>query len=140
MVIHLLAIETGAENTSGFTLIAERFLQEFALILKVILEFVAILLIAIALLKYLQKFWHSQRLHQSQMAQPSIRLELGLSLALSLKFLLAVDIVGTAVSPHWDAVAKLAAITGIRTFLNFFLQREVRELQSGMHPLSKPHP
>ncbi|MEH2391987.1 MAG: DUF1622 domain-containing protein [Nostoc sp.] len=44
------------------------------------------------------------------------------------KFLLAADIIGTAISLSWDAVAKLAAITGIRTFLNFFLQREVGKL------------
>lgn len=28
------------------------------------------------------------------------------------------------------AIARLAAITGIRTFLNFFLQKEVRELEA----------
>lgn len=64
------------------------------------------------------------------MAQPSIRLELGLSPALSLEFLLAADIVGTAVSPNWQSIAQLAAITAIRTFLNFFLHREVQELQN----------
>lgn len=66
--------------------------------------------------------------------QETVRLELGVTLALALEFLLAADVVGTAVSPSWDAVAKLAAITGIRTFLNFFLQREVRELQENTHP------
>jgi uncharacterized membrane protein len=124
-----LAIATSPEITSGFTVWAERLLQEFALFLKVILEFIAILMIAIALFKSLQKFFLYQKQQPNQMAQQPIRLELGLSLALSLEFLLAADIVGTAVSPGWDAIAKLAAITGIRTFLNFFLQREVRELQ-----------
>ncbi|WP_315789134.1 DUF1622 domain-containing protein [Fischerella sp. JS2] len=51
------------------------------------------------------------------------------------EFLLAADIVSTAISPSWDAVAKLAAITEIRTFLNFFSQREVRELQQTTHPI-----
>jgi uncharacterized membrane protein len=137
MVITLLTIEIGMGNDRGITLLAEQLLQEVALIFKVILEFIAILFIAVALLKCLQTFWRANWHTQNQMLQQSIRLELGLSLALSLEFLLAADIVGTAVSPHWDAVAKLAAITGIRTFLNFFLQREVRELQSGLLPQQK---
>jgi uncharacterized membrane protein len=127
----LLAItaETTASQTAGLTHFAENFLQEFALFLKIILEFIAILIIAVSLVVALQKLLrHRQKLYQS--AQQTIRLELGLSLALSLEFLLAADIVGTAVSPSWDAIARLAAITGIRTFLNFFLQREVKELQA----------
>jgi uncharacterized membrane protein len=115
---------------NSFTLWVEHLLQEFALLLKVILEFVAIAIIAIALIKSLQKLFHMRKQRQSQIVQQSIRLDIGLSLALSLEFLLAADIVGTAVSPRWDAIAKLAAITGIRTFLNFFLHREVQELQA----------
>ena len=55
-------------------------------------------------------------------------MDLGTALALSLEFLLAADIAATAVSPSWDAVGKLAAISAIRTFLNFFLEKEVKEL------------
>ncbi len=57
-----------------------------------------------------------------------VRLDLGIALALSLEFLLASDIVATAVSPSWNSLGKLAAISAIRTFLNFFLEREVKEL------------
>jgi uncharacterized membrane protein len=124
-----IAIAASPEISFGFTFWAERLLQEFALLLKVMLEFIAILIIAMALYKSLRKFWRYQLQQRNPMAQQLMRLDLGLSLALSLEFLLAADIVGTAVSPRWDAIAKLAAITGIRTFLNFFLQREVRELQ-----------
>lgn len=49
-----------------------------------------------------------------------------------LTFQLAADIVETSVAPSWDDVGRLAAIAVIRTFLNFFLerdQREARELQ-----------
>ncbi|UBF30435.1 DUF1622 domain-containing protein (plasmid) [Kovacikia minuta CCNUW1] len=126
-----IALENSAQSTtsSRFTRLAEEFLQEFALFLKIVLEFIAIGIIAISLIYTLQKlfrYWRQRKVHHTQQV---IRLELGLSLALSLEFLLAADIVGTAVSPSWEAIAKLAAITGIRTFLNFFLQKEVRELQ-----------
>jgi uncharacterized membrane protein len=128
MQVHLLTTNT-MPATNGLIIWTEHLLQQGALFLKIILEFIAILIIAIALLKVLRKYFRYQR-HHNQIAQPSVRLELGLSLALSLEFLLAADVVGTAVSPHWDAIAKLAAITGIRTFLNFFLHREVQELQN----------
>jgi uncharacterized membrane protein len=124
-----IVAETTSSQTAGLTHLAENFLQTFALFLKIILEFIAILIIAVSLVIALQKLLRSRQ-KRYQSAQQAIRLELGLSLALSLEFLLAADIVGTAVSPSWDAIAKLAAITGIRTFLNFFLQKEVRELQA----------
>lgn len=126
-------LDSGVEHTSGLTLLAEGLLQEFAMFLKVFLEGIAILTVAIAIILTLRKillFWRRDRV-----LQETIRLELGVVLALALEFLLAADIVGTAISPSWDAVAKLAAITGIRTFLNFFLQREVRELRETAHPL-----
>jgi uncharacterized membrane protein len=126
-----IAIENGTkpEGASGVILLAESLLMQVALFLKVILEFIAVLTIAIAVLMTFQRFLRQRSHPRDRNIQQSIRLELGLSLALSLEFLLAADIVGTAVSPGWDAIAKLAAITGIRTFLNFFLQQEVRELQ-----------
>jgi uncharacterized membrane protein len=123
-----IAPEIMSGQTFGLAHISESFLQEFALFLKTILEFIAILIITVSLAIVLQKLVRRKQ-KRYETAQQTIRLELGLSLALSLEFLLAADIVGTAVSPSWDAIAKLAAITGIRTFLNFFLQREVRELQ-----------
>ena len=120
--------ETTSKQTSELTHFSKLFLQEFALFLKIILEFIAILIIAISLVIALQNLIRRKQ-KRFQAAQQEIRLELGISLALSLEFLLAADIVSTAVSPSWDAIARLAAVTGIRTFLNFFLQREVRELQ-----------
>ncbi|MEH1915119.1 DUF1622 domain-containing protein [Nostoc sp.] len=124
---------SGVEHTSKFTLLAEGLLQEFAMFLKVFLEGIAVLTVAMALILTLRKIFHLWR--RDRVVQETIRLELGVVLALALEFLLAADIVGTAISPSWDAVAKLAAITGIRTFLNFFLQREVRELQETAHSL-----
>jgi uncharacterized membrane protein len=125
--IAVLDFTADAEQTAQFTLLAEGLLREFALFLKVFLEGIAILIVAVAVILALRKIFRLGK--RNHVLQETIRLELGVALALSLEFLLAADIVGTAVSPSWDAVAKLAAITGIRTFLNFFLQREVRELR-----------
>ncbi len=105
-------------------------LHHFATILKLIIEAVAIFIIAVSILKTLPKFIRSYRRQDSESFYHEIRLDLGLSLALSLEFLLAADIVGTAVSPSWESIGSLAAIAGIRTFLNYFLHQEVKELKA----------
>ncbi len=45
-----------------------------------------------------------------------------------LTFQLAADIIETAIAPSWDEVGKLAAIAIIRTFLNYFLERDLKEV------------
>ncbi|WP_375340303.1 DUF1622 domain-containing protein [Okeania sp.] len=33
------------------------------------------------------------------------------------------------ISPNWNNISNLSAIAGIRTFLNFFLEKEIEELE-----------
>ena len=56
-----------------------------------------------------------------------IRLDLGRFLALGLELQLASDLLRTAVAPSFEEIGKLAAVAAIRTALNFFLAREIRE-------------
>ncbi|HEX8910930.1 MAG TPA: DUF1622 domain-containing protein [Humisphaera sp.] len=58
-----------------------------------------------------------------------VRLTLARYLALGLEFQLASDILSTAVAPTWDRIGKLGAVAIIRTALNFFLSREMKEEQ-----------
>lgn len=51
-------------------------------------------------------------------------------IALALEFALAADICQTAISPTWDDIGRLAAIAAIRTFLNFFLGRDLEEAEA----------
>jgi uncharacterized membrane protein len=46
-------------------------------------------------------------------------------LVLALEFLLAADILKTAISPTWTDIGQLAAIAGIRTFLNYSLSHDL---------------
>jgi uncharacterized membrane protein len=57
----------------------------------------------------------------------AVRLDLARYLALALEFQLGADILSTAVAPSWDQIGKLGAIAVIRTTLNYFLMRELRE-------------
>ncbi len=56
-----------------------------------------------------------------------VRLVLGRFLTLGLEFQLAADILRTAVAPSFRELGQLAAVATIRTALNFFLAREIRE-------------
>ena len=57
----------------------------------------------------------------------AVRLTLARYLALALEFQLAADILSTTIAPTWDKIGKLAVIAIIRTALNFFLMREMKE-------------
>lgn len=56
-----------------------------------------------------------------------VRLTLARYLALAIEFELAADILSTAIAPSWDQIGKLGAIVVIRTGLNYFLMREMKE-------------
>lgn len=57
----------------------------------------------------------------------NVRLQFGTWLSLALEFQLAADILGTTIAPNLNDIYKLAIVSVIRTFLNFFLQREIKE-------------
>ena len=48
-------------------------------------------------------------------------------LVIALEFQLAADIVGTIISPSYEKLILLGAIAVIRTFLNYFLVKELNE-------------
>lgn len=107
-------------------------IKELTLLLSTITEGVAAFVIAIAviegafrtLLLIIQSLSPGDAA-TSHEAKEDIRLRLGRWLALALEFLLAADILRTAVAPTWSEIGQLAAIATIRTALNFFLQLEI---------------
>jgi uncharacterized membrane protein len=60
-------------------------------------------------------------------AKETVRLQLGMWLAVALEFELAADILRTAIAPTWNEVGLLAAIIGLRTILNYILQVEIEK-------------
>lgn len=61
--------------------------------------------------------------------RPDAWLRLGRWLVAGLTFQLAADILSTAVTTSWDEVGRLGAIAAIRTFLNYFLERDLSEVR-----------
>lgn len=56
-------------------------------------------------------------------------LRYGRWLVAGLTFQLAADIIETAIAPSWDDIGKLAVIAIIRTFLNYFLERDMTDIR-----------
>jgi uncharacterized membrane protein len=129
------------ENSQGVFEHTENFLHQIAQFLEITLESIAIVIVALAVLQILPRLFHHyrrQRSRQSEVLSQQIRLELGLALGLALEFLLAADIVGTAITPSWAAIGQLAAIAAIRTFLNYFLTREIEQLKAEVKHEAEP--
>lgn len=105
----------------------DEIIKNSTLFVAEIVEFTAVIVIGYASLK---EFIHYFRdlLWAKIDKQPNIniRISLGKSLAFSLELLLAADILRTAISPTWDEIGQLAAIATIRTALNYFLERDLK--------------
>lgn len=125
------------DQTHGF-LPGTELLQRAALDVALVAEAVAVFIIAAAILLAVgicfrgvlqhaagRESSHAARSHPDNHA----RVGLARSLALALEFLLAADVVRTAVAPTWEEIGKLAAIALIRSGLNYFLHLELRELR-----------
>lgn len=92
-------------------------------ILEFILEVISIGCVLLGLIKTL---WLSARSSTShEQGFKSVRLCFGSWLALALEFQLAADILATTVGPNKEELIRLAVIAIIRTFLNYFLSKEL---------------
>jgi uncharacterized membrane protein len=107
----------------------EEWVQSLVLWLKLGVEACGALVIAAGVLllagRYLRQALSGQRPDYNQ-----LRLTFARFLALALELQLAADILSTAVAPGWDQIGKLGAIAVLRTALNYFLAREMRETES----------
>jgi uncharacterized membrane protein len=63
-------------------------------------------------------------------AYRTIWLRYGRWLVAGLTFQLAADIIETSITTEWEAVARIAAVAVIRTFLNYFLERDLTEVRA----------
>jgi uncharacterized membrane protein len=72
---------------------------------------------------------------QDYKAMTKSRTHLGHTLSVALEFLIAADILKTAIAPTWEDIGQLAAIVGIRTVLNYFLSKELKEMEATSKPI-----
>jgi uncharacterized membrane protein len=108
-------------------MLVEEIIKTVTMYLAGIVEVIAAAIIGLAAIQALYQYLKSTLwLPKSPLSKEEIRLTLGTQLALSLEFLLAADILETAVAPTWNDIGQLAAIAVLRTALNYFLERELK--------------
>jgi len=60
-------------------------------------------------------------------ARKAVWRRFGVWLLLGLEFELAADIIRSVISPTWQDIGELGAIAVIRTFLNYFLEKDLEQ-------------
>ena len=102
--------------------------KQIALSVALATEAVAVLIIALGVFQAvfrLVKYGLSPK--QAIGTRKAIWMGLGMWLLLGLEFELAADIVRSVVSPEWADIGQLGAIAVIRTFLNYFLEKDLEK-------------
>lgn len=99
---------------------------------------IAAFVIGAAVVKTFGLFVLQQARREKHNANERLRVQFGSTVAVSLELLLGADVLATAVAPSWNDVGKLAAIALIRTFLNYFLERDLVHLNG--RPIKSTEP
>ena len=104
----------------------EEVLQGTSETVALTLESASILLIALGGIEALYRtLWPLLRRQVTHGMRRAAWLSLARWLVLGLEFMLAADIVRTVIEPEWIELGELAATAVIRTFLNYFLERDL---------------
>ncbi len=106
----------------------EEALQNIAAVFAMMLEATAVIFIMIGAIEAVCRCLFPFILKK---ATQGMRRDAWLSFArwllLGLEFTLGADIIRSAISPTWDDIGMLAAVAVIRTFLNYFLERDLQQ-------------
>ncbi len=113
-----------------------QFFKDFANVIATAVEIAAALIITFgaieAFVAILRTFFPARDGPRKNTAgaRKGVWLRFGVWLLLGLEFDLAADIVRTVIAPSWTDIGQLAAIAVIRTFLNFFLEKDLEKYAS----------
>jgi uncharacterized membrane protein len=112
----------------------EELLHRVTEFLSLVIQAIAVVIIAIGVIGAvigMFRTWTNSRATNDD--KRAVWLEFARWLTAGLTFQLAADIVETTVAPTWDQIGRVAAIAVIRTFLTFFLDRDVAEIRERQH-------
>ena len=97
-----------------------------------VLEAVVVLTVAIGAIEALYRILMATVVRRSSdWDRRAVWLRFAGWILLALEFALGADLVRTAIAPSWEDIGKLGAIAGIRTFLGFFLGRDLETAEEG---------
>ena len=108
----------------------EELIVRFAEIAQTAAETAAVIVVTFGTLEaFLKLVWIAVTPSATHGERKAIWRRFGVWLLLGLEFALAADIIGSVVSPTWQDIGELGAIAVIRTFLNYFLERDLENAQ-----------
>jgi uncharacterized membrane protein len=126
----------GARRGAAETPMEEQLLRAFASQVALAAELVSVLVVALGGIVTLARL--GLALRRGRLTDHATRKAIFVGFAgwiiLALEFALGADIVRSAIAPTWDDIGQLAAIAAIRTFLNFFLERDVEAYDARRRP------
>jgi uncharacterized membrane protein len=93
---------------------------------SLLLEFISVICIVVGFITASYLLIKKQQVKSTPLHR-RVKLQFGGWLSLALEFQLASDIVKTTIAPSYENLIELAAVAIIRTFLNYFLNREIKE-------------
>src|SRR4029453_2310163 len=112
----------------------ESLLHEIAHYVALTIEVIAILIIAIGTVEAVVGIIRVMLSpHANNVEKRGVWLEYSRWLVGGLPFQPAARVVNTSFFPTWDEVSCLAGVAAIRTFLSYFLDREVEDLRKLQH-------
>jgi uncharacterized membrane protein len=95
-----------------------------------VIDAMALVIVVVGTLQaFVTGLWDLLTGHHAGLERRYVWLRYARWLIAGLTFQLAADIIETSITPSWDDVARLGVIAVIRTFLNYFLERDVTEVR-----------
>jgi uncharacterized membrane protein len=135
-LVLLLSLNAGQYNEAASKGVLESWLKLIVGYLAAGTEIAAAMVIGLAVIRgitlYLSQLFSRSKQHID--STEVVRLQLGRALALGLEFTVASDILRTAVAPTRQDILNLGAIVLLRTLLNYFLEREIRQVEQSRFP------
>ena len=100
-------------------------IYELAAGVHLLVEAIAVLVVGVGSIVSLVALMRVELRGTPHGARKEVWRTFGMWLLFGLEFALAADIIGSIISPSWGEIGQLAAIAGIRTFLNHFLEQDL---------------
>jgi uncharacterized membrane protein len=103
----------------------ESLLHDIARYVALAIQAIAIVIAAFGSARAVVGVFRSALGARPDLAPNAVWLDYARWLVAALTFQLAADIVATSFSPTWDELGRLAVVAAVRTFLSYFLDREM---------------
>jgi uncharacterized membrane protein len=111
--------------------VMEDWLHEAIRVTATLIEAMALIVVVIGTVEaFCTGLWTVIDRSATSHARRYVWIRYGRWLIAGLTFQLAADIIATSASPNWQDIGQLAAIAVVRTFLNFFLERDLEDIRA----------